>query len=230
MKQKLIIFDCDGVLVDSEYIASRVFAEALNPYGYKISAEESIRKFTGVSEKCAREIILEESQIDLPDNYWSQQHTKLHAAYKTELNPLMQPFLEILNLLKLPRCVASNSSMSHVVNCLKICRQDNYFDDRAIFTSQRVSKPKPAPDLFLLAADQMGFEPKDCIVIEDSHAGTQAAIAAGMEVFIFLGGSHARYEWYRSNLAIYNKPLVASCQELFEALCPTLISNDHLAF
>lgn len=226
MKQKLIIFDCDGVLVDSEYIANRVFAQALASYGCEISMEESIRKFTGVSDKNAREIILEEAQIDLPENYWALQQTALFDAYEAELTPLMQPFLEILDLLKLPKCVASNSSISHVTSCLKMCQQDKYFNERAIFTSQRVANPKPAPDLFLLAAREMGFEPQDCIVIEDSPAGTQAAIAAGMEVFIFLGGSHTQYDWYQSNVANFNKPIVKSCQELFDALCPALISHS----
>lgn len=218
MEKKLIIFDCDGVLVDSEYIASCIFSEALTEYGYQISVEESIKKFTGVSEHDARQLIAKEASIDIPENYWTLLLPKLHQAYATGLTSLMQPVLETLALLKISRCVASNSPRSHVTNCLHLSKQANFFKERAIFTSQQVAKPKPAPDLFLFAANEMGFQPEECIVIEDSPAGTQAAIDAGMDVLIFLGGSHASYDWYKDIFTSYNRPIASSCQELLEVL------------
>lgn len=218
MKQKLIIFDCDGVLVDSEYIASRVFAEALSSYGYQISVEESIQKFTGVSDVEARQIVLKESTVVIPENYWALQESKLHQAYEIELTALMQPVLEILNLLNIPRCVASNSQKSHVLDCLKYTQQIDYFAEKSIFSAKQVNKPKPAPDLFLFAADQMGFSPEDCIVVEDSLVGTQAALSAGMEVLVFLGGRHAQFDWYKSKFENYDISTFLSCQELLEAL------------
>ena len=218
MKKKLIIFDCDGVLVDSEYIINCIFSEALTSYGYQISTEESIKRFTGINEHDARQIILNESTADIPSNYWELQQPKLDKAYETKLNSLMQPVLEVLDLLQFPRCVASNSSRDHVKNCLKLSQQCNYFTEQTIFTSQQVKKPKPAPDLFLFAAHTMGFQPEDCIVVEDSSTGTQAALAAGMDVLIFLGGSHTRYDWYKNHFVKYNKPIVSSCQELLEKL------------
>lgn len=218
MTKKLIIFDCDGVLVDSEYVASRVFAEALVSYGCQINTEESIKKFTGITTSDARQLILKDFQINLPENYWTLQEPKLFEAYESELTSLMRPVLEILDTLNFPRCVASNSNRSHVINCLNISEQLKYFSERTIFTCHQVKKPKPAPDLFLFAAKEMGFSPEDCIVIEDSPTGTQAAIAAGMDVIIFLGGTHTRYDWYKDNLAIYNKPMVSSCEELSDAI------------
>lgn len=220
--EKLVIFDCDGVLVDSEYIASCIFSEALTEYGYPISVEESIKKFTGVSAHDARQLIAKESSIEIPENYWTVLQPKLNKAYETGLTSLMQPVLEILDLLNFSKCVASNSSRSHVLNCLHISNQTSYFQEKTIFTSQQVARPKPAPDLFLFAADKMGFQPEDCVVIEDSEAGAKAAIAAGMDVLIFLGGSHACYDWYKSIFKHYNRPVAASAKELLETLCHVL--------
>ena len=93
-----------------------------------------------------------------------------------------------------------------------------------MFTSQQVSKGKPAPDLFLFAASQMGFSPGDCIVIEDSAAGIEAAIAAGMHVVGFLGGSHAQYNWYQEKINKYNVPIAKNSNELLLIL-RNLLSN-----
>lgn len=225
MTNKLVIFDCDGVLVDSELTASRVFAQALSTYGYHISTEESIRKFSGVNEHSVREIIKQESSIDLPANYWDIHQPSLKAAYQIELVPLMQPILELLQSLKITRCVASNSNREHVSHCLELSKQKHYFAESSIFTAQQVARPKPAPDLFLLAAKKMGFEAKDCLVVEDSIAGTKAAIEAGMDVCVFLGGSHTRYAWYRENIAKYSNNIVSSCQELAHVMQKTLLAG-----
>lgn len=218
MKKKLILFDCDGVLVDSEYVASRVFSEALAPYGYTISTEESIKKFTGVNEQEVRQMIFDESGIDIPENYWALQQSKLLDAYSTELTPLMRPVLEMLEKSHFPRGVASNSSRRHVDHCLKLSQQYSYFSEEFIFTSQQVERPKPAPDLFLFAANRMGFKPEECLVVEDSAAGTQAAIEAGMDVVIFLGGMHTNYEWYKTHIASYKKPIVSDSKDLLRFL------------
>lgn len=218
MEKKLIIFDCDGVLVDSEFVASRVFSEALSSYGYPISTEESIKRFTGISEEDARQMILKESTVIIPEDYWIMQQSALHKAYETELTSLMQPVLELLDARKFPRCVASNSSKSHVINCLKLTNQFYFFTEETIFSAEQVNKPKPSPDLFLFAAKKMGFKPEDCIVIEDSPTGTLAAIQAEMDVMIFLGGSHTKSDWYRGNIDCYDKPIFTNCDELAEAL------------
>lgn len=218
MSENLIIFDCDGVLVDSEFVSSRVFSEALSDYGYPISAEECIRRFTGVNEHTCRQVIMKESGINIPADYWALRQPVLLKAYETELAPLLQPVLEILDFLKIPRCVASNSSRNHVVHCLEFTKQLEYFTDRSIFTSQQVPKAKPAPDLFLFAAREMGVRPENCIVVEDSSTGADAAIAAGMQVLMFLGGSHARFNWYRRQVAIYDKPMLSTYHELLHAI------------
>ena len=104
------------------------------------------------------------------------------------------------------------------MHCLEFTKQSNYFSDQSIFTAQQVSKAKPAPDLFLFAAREMGVKPENCVVIEDSSTGAHAAIAAGMQVLMFLGGSHARFDWYRSRIALHDKPMLSTCEELSQAI------------
>lgn len=221
-----MIFDCDGVLVDSEFISSRVFSEALTGYGYTISPEESERRFTGVNEHDCRREIMRESGIDIPENYWDLQQPLLAKAYETELTPLIEPVLKMLDLLAIPRCVASNSSRKYVARCLELTKQFGYFTDRVIFSSEQVAKAKPAPDLFLFAAEKMGVKPENCIVVEDSSAGTEAALAAGMEVLLFLGGSHARSDRYRKQIAAYNRPMTVTPEELSRAILRITEKND----
>lgn len=119
MPENLIIFDCDGVLVDSEFIANRVFSEALYGYGYPISLEECIKRFSGVNEHTCRDVIMKESGIHIPADYWAIQQPNLLKAYETELTSLLRPVLEILDIHKIPKCVASNSSRNYVVRCLE---------------------------------------------------------------------------------------------------------------
>ena len=224
--EKLIIFDCDGVLVDSEFIASKVFAETLSKYGYPLTTEEAIHRFTGINEKTCRDIIMKETDVHLPEDYWTLQRPALMQTYETELKGLLHPVLETLKALQIPCCVASNSSRNHVIHCLKTTKQHEYFTDNSIFTSQQVSKPKPAPDLFLYAAKEMGVSPQHCIVVEDSTAGAHAALAAGMQVMMFMGGSHARLEFYQSQISLLGQPMLSTCHELLHAL--NVANSDSL--
>ena len=218
MDKKLIIFDCDGVLVDSEFVSCKVFSETLSKYGHHVTVEECIKQYTGINEEDCRQLIMAETGIHMPKDYWESQETVLRKAFETELTPLLQPVLDALVELGLPRCVASNSSRRHVIHCLETTNQLGYFEDLAIFSSQQVKRAKPAPDLFLHAAKEMGFKPQDCLVIEDSLIGANAAIAAGMKVFMFLGGTHARSDWYREKVAINNKPMHATSHALALAI------------
>lgn len=214
----LIIFDCDGVLIDSEYVANKVFTKVLFNYGYSISIEESIKRFTGLHEYSCREIIMKEAQVDIPQDYWAREQPNLLKTFELELTPLLNPLLETLDKLKILKCVASNSPQHYVMQCLGFTQTLKYFNQNSIFTAQLVSKPKPAPDLFLFAAKNMGIQPENCIVIEDSLAGAHAATAAGMKVMMFLGGSHARFDWYRDRLASHDLRMLSSCEELLNAI------------
>lgn len=218
MADNLVIFDCDGVLVDSEYVTSRIFAETLTAYGYPISIEDSIIRFTGINEHQCRHLIMHESGIDIPEDYWALQQSKLSKVYESDLKPLLQSVLETIDRLQIPKCVASNSARKHVVQCLEFTDQKKFFSNNSIFTSQQVPRPKPAPDLFLFAAREMGVKPENCIVIEDSSTGAQAAIAAGMQVLLFVGGGHAKFDWYQSLVSIHNKPMLSTSLDLSNAI------------
>lgn len=225
-RTKLIIFDCDGVLVDSELLANHIHAEALCSYGYPITGEESLKKFTGLSEQAVCQILLE-AGIRLPLDYWEKQTPHVLKRYKTELNPLMHAVLPTLHTKNIARCVASNNLREHVVQALACTNQLSYFHDSTIFTSQQVQQGKPAPDLFLFAAREMGFEPQDCIVIEDSPVGITAALSAGMQVIGFLGGGHAQPSWYQEKIHTYQIPVANNDQDLLEKLHEALKHTDR---
>lgn len=218
MQSKLVIFDCDGVLIDSEHIANRIHAEALTGYGYPLTTEESIKKFTGISVHAACQIVLDEAGIQIPLDYWEKQEQNVFQSFERELTSLVEPILKSLHVRQIPRCVASNSHLSYVIQALKLTKQYNYFNAPSIFSAQQVQRGKPAPDVFLFAAKQMGFDPKNCIVIEDTPAGITAARSAGMQVIAFLGGGHAHHTWYQENIHPYNVPITRNCHELLEQL------------
>lgn len=218
MEDRLIIFDCDGVLVDSEIVANRIEAEALTSIGYPLTTEECIKRFTGVSTKGLREIIFEESGLEISLDFLAKQQDRILKAFETELKPLTKEVLQMIEEANIMRCIASSSPLNRVTKSLELTRLTSFFNRDSIFTSQQVVKGKPAPDLFLFAAEQMGFSSENCLVIEDSFSGIQAAISAGMQVIGFLGGSHTQYEWYQQKIKSYNIPIAYNANELLFAL------------
>lgn len=218
MEKKLVIFDCDGVLVDSEVIAHRVDVEMLQQLGCPLTIEESIREFTGVNKQRFQEILYEKYNIEISDDFWEQGQSRILDAFEQDLIALNQPALSKLTEKNVSICVASSSHRQRVLKALTVTNQLVYFDDRAIFTSQQVTNGKPAPDLFLFAATEMGFLPKDCLVIEDSPAGIEAALAANMAVVGFLGGAHAQFSWYQERIQSYTIPIVYHSHDLMKYL------------
>lgn len=217
--EKLFIFDCDGVLVDSELIGSRIYAHALTNYGYSLSAEECLRRFTGMSDKTAQEIIFSESGIQIPESLSQMIQEITVEAFEKELQPIIYDFIKTVAQENFQICVASSSPKHRVIRSLELTDQYQFFSPDKIFTSQQVNNGKPAPDLFLLAAEVMGYQPKDCIVIEDSVAGIKAAIAAKMNPIGFLGGSHAKFDWYQSTIRNFDIPIACNTSDLLELCC-----------
>ena len=183
----LVIFDCDGVLIDSETIAARVHAEALEALGYAYTTDD-MRRFVGVSGRDMCRIIEEESARPLPEDYGVSTRETLWAAYHGELAAVPH-VAEAVDALGLPVCVASSSSPESLRLSLGLVHLYERFAPH-IFSATQVARGKPAPDLFLFAARQMGVPPSRCLVVEDSAAGVTGARAAGMTVLGFTGASH----------------------------------------
>ncbi|WP_323846460.1 HAD family hydrolase [Microbulbifer magnicolonia] len=180
---ELVIFDCDGVLVDSESIVCRILAEEMNKLGMQTTAEELDEQFSG---RPARDCLLEiETRYGgpLPDQYFGNTERRIREAFHAELEPIagIEDLLDHLLQLNVRSCVASSGSHEKMRLTLNKTGLYDYFDGR-IFSAEDVSRGKPWPDLFLHAAQSMGVEPQHCLVVEDSIAGVKAAVAAGMPV------------------------------------------------
>lgn len=188
MRFDLVIFDCDGVLIDSETLAAQVHADALAELGYSTTAAEMIRRFTGVPDREMYQIIEGEWGQSLPGDYDKRTSAALWHRYATDLRPIAHVG-EVLAEISRPKCVASSSTPEKLRLSLTLTGlYDRFAPD--IFSATQVRRGRPAPDLFLFAAEQMGVAPTRCLVIEDSVAGVKAAVAAGMRVMGFTGGSH----------------------------------------
>jgi HAD superfamily hydrolase (TIGR01509 family) len=181
----LVVFDNDGVLVDSEPLANGVLARLLTGYGIPTTTDEAIRDYMGGSMQRVRDIVRERHTRELPDDFEDAYHDAAFAAFRTSLRPVAGA-AELLGTLRaagIPYCVASSGTHERIRLTLGTTGLLDGFTDAAIFSSQDVAHGKPAPDLFLLAAEKMGAAPRDCVVIEDSPLGVQAARTAGMGVY-----------------------------------------------
>ena len=180
MRPRLIIFDCDGVLVNSEPIASRIFHELITEIGLNISLEETVRRFEGLSDQDSIRIVEEKLGRPVPGSFMENHDKRLFEALSRELYPI-QNISIALERISIPICVASSGPYAKIRLSLGVTQLLPKFEGR-IFSATDVSRGKPFPDLFLYAAEKMGVPSKNCIVVEDSVYGVQAAVAAGMAV------------------------------------------------
>lgn len=181
----LVIFDCDGVLVDSEPLSSRIFVEALAELGLTLTAQECVEAFVGRSPKANLETVERLLKGPLPTSFVPNLMAKASVVFSQELQAV--PGIKVaLEQIQLPVCVASGSSPELIRDNLTITGLLDRFADN-IFSSNDVEHGKPAPDVFLYAAKKMQINPDRCAVVEDSIAGVQAGCAAGMTVFAYHG-------------------------------------------
>lgn len=187
MRYELVIFDNDGVLVDSEPLSNTILAGYLTELGHPTSYEDSLRDYMGAAVHRVHDLILERSGQRLPEDFDDVFHGRVFAAFERELQPV-QGAVEVLEKLTVDGvayCLASSGSHERIRVGHRKAGLDKWFDQGRVFSSQDVGRGKPAPDLFLYAAERMGVAPEKCVVVEDSPLGVQAAVAAGMDVFGF---------------------------------------------
>lgn len=183
--KKLIIFDCDGTLVDSEIIAAKVFPAVWSEMGLPMTEDYFICNFVGTGSNAE---VVKKTMAMLPPNAMEIADQKFDEELARSLKPV-EGMEELLKKLPHQICVASNSSHKYILNALLSTKLNHFFEDR-VYSARQLANPKPAPDVFLHAAKSLGFEPKDCLVIEDSMSGILAAKNAGMSVVGFMGGLH----------------------------------------
>jgi HAD superfamily hydrolase (TIGR01509 family) len=183
---ELVIFDCDGVLVDTERIAVRVDVEVFAHLGWPMTEHELIERFLGRSDEDIGRELEQRLGRPFPPGWEAEFEPLYREAFAAELRPT-EVVIELLDALSLLTCVASSGSHDKVRYTLGLAGLYDRFAGR-IFSVTEVSRGKPAPDLFLHAASQMGVAPAACVVVEDSQYGVQAAIAAGMRAVGYGGG------------------------------------------
>lgn len=187
MRYELIIFDNDGVLVDSEPISNTILAGYLTELGHPTSYEDSLRDYMGAAMHRVHDLVLERTGERLPDDFDDTFHARVFEAFRRELLPV-DGVVDVLGKLTadgVAYCVASSGSHERIRVGHRKTGLDQWFSDDIVFSAEDVGRGKPAPDLFLHAAERMGVDPGRCAVVEDSPLGLAAARAAGMDVYAF---------------------------------------------
>lgn len=207
----LIIFDCDGVLVDSEVISIAIDEIVLADLGWRIDADEIIARFVGRSHDHFLTVVEEHIGYKLPDDWENSYQHLYREAMLRDLRPVAG-ISEALDVIKIPSCVASNGSYEKMQFTLGLTGLLTRFEGR-IFSASEVALGKPAPDLFLHASSTLGYGPSDCVVVEDSVAGVQAALAADMNVIAYAGGVTPREQ-----LELFGVSVIDHMSELPQSL------------
>lgn len=217
MRFALVIFDCDGVLVDSEPVANRIFTEALNDLGLPIGYDEVCREFVGLTMASCMEIVEHRMGRPVPEDFVERLQERTFAAFRRELRAV-PGVREALDRIDLPVCVASSGEPEKMRLTLGLTGLLDRFDGR-LFSATEVPRGKPHPDLFLHAAAQMGVLPERCAVVEDSFHGVRAARAAAMTVFAYAPAG-GREDLARAGARVFN-----DMREL-----PALVAGQDLGY
>jgi HAD superfamily hydrolase (TIGR01509 family) len=189
-KTGCVIFDCDGVLVDSEVLGIKILLGMTAEYGVELDLEEAVKNLSGRRLKEAIQMLQVQARADFPADLEQQFRAKSYQIFEKEVLPV-EGIREVLEALPVPYCVASSGPVEKI--CLNLTNTGliRYFEQR-IFSAYEINSWKPDPGIFLHAARQMGFSPAECVVIEDSLAGIQAAKAGGFRVLGYANGHNAR--------------------------------------
>ena len=215
MAVRLVIFDCDGVLVDSEPISNRLLADALTDAGLPTTYEEARKRYVGLSMASCMAMFEEQLGRALPDNWLNDLQARTFERLRTDVQPVagVENVIRQIQGQGLAMCVASSGGLDKISLTLSTTGLKSYFDPH-IFSASMVARGKPHPDLFLHAAAEMGVTPLETVVIEDSVPGVMAAASAGMVPYAFAGDPHAD----REALAAAGGTLFSSMAEIETSL------------
>ncbi|WP_299127236.1 HAD family hydrolase [uncultured Winogradskyella sp.] len=181
---KCVIFDCDGVLVDSEPISNQVMVDLANLAGANIDIDYAYHHFKGNSLQNCMIKITDLIGKEMPFDFEYKFRKQSFEAFKHKIQPI-KGVKTVLQNLEVPFCVASSGPVNKIKLNLELTGLISFFKETSIFSCYTVNKWKPDPTVFLWAAETMGFSPKDCLVVEDSPIGVQAAVKGGFDVFGF---------------------------------------------
>lgn len=213
----LVIFDCDGVLIDSELLSVRADVASFAEAGFPVTAEEIAMRYIGISQAAMEADVAARYGRALPPDFAERHRRRLRQIFEAELTAIAGVGV-ILDALCCKVCVASSSTPERLYHALSLVGLYDRFVPN-LFSAAMVALGKPAPDLFLHAAAQMKAAPERCLVVEDSPAGVEAACAAGMTAIGFCGGSHCR-PGHAERLKAHGAALVvAEMAELAPAIC-----------
>ena len=225
---KAIIWDCDGVLMDSPVLGCKAAAEMLTEHGYPITLDKYLRTFMGKGIETVLAAVDQEMRLGLKETFprdelFDRQKNLFSSALKAI--PGIPAVLLALQEKDVPMAVASDSDSARLRHTLEVIGVADRFGGH-LYSGNMVANRKPAPDLFLLAAEKLGVDPKDCLVIEDSPSGILAARAAGMGVYAFVGGSHIFDEQQEKIIATQPDKVITDIQQIL----PEFITNNDIQF
>lgn len=219
MKFEYLFSDCDGVIIDSEIIAARVMVKFITSFGVPITLDEYLTNYAGQTFSGIMTKLAEEYKFDLPDNYVTHITNQYKEAAKKEEKAIVGT-KEAYEAISLPKAIISNSFKEQINHAVDFTGLRGEFGDRVYSGVESVDNPKPAPDVYLLAAEELGVAPSKVIVIEDSVSGVKAGLAAGMYVIGFTGASHLKEDHKHTLKALGVKEVIQDMSDL-----PALVSK-----
>lgn len=216
---RAVIFDMDGVLVDSEVLVGRIEAEMLAALGAPVPFADIVRNFSGLSDATMAETLRRDWGVELPEGFDAERTARTYAAFATDLDvvPGIEGVLDTVTALGLPLALASSSAPDRIERSLALTGLGDHFSGHR-YSAAMVDRGKPAPDLFLYAAARLGVDPSACVVVEDSPPGVSAGVAAGMRVIGFTAASHCGPDHARRLRAAGAHRIAATSEELGAAL------------
>lgn len=223
---KLIIFDCDGVLIDSEILSAQVISKQFMKLGIDINTQYVQEHFVGQSYIKTKKHVFEKFDIKLADNFEEEYRNELLKVFHKDLK-IIPGIEDILKNLNIKKCVATSSSEVRATSSLKTVGVYKYLKDNIFSAYNLGDKGKPAPDIYLNSAKKFNIEPKDVLVIEDSLIGIEGAVKAGMKVWHFTGASHLK-SWDNTHKYIFEPDFTFNDMKDFFEYLPHLSNKERL--